>query len=325
MNPLIGTTFDYDYFVPEARRAPSRYQKSHPTTTERPFVRYWNNFIRNIRVPVPTITWNMTNPLVNLFNAGYTNVIDTPVGNYNHKNTKRKRSKNTRKHANTKAKHSKKHKHTHAYDDDEETYQADDYNGYAAPYTLDLNPNKIAYYYDASTGQYYKLQTQYVNSYTSPEQQEQQLDGVEEEQEEQIDEEAAAAQIEPPTTEAALDGNENENAHASQEGEDEGLTGPEAVKDSGEVEIIPADVENFDDSDEVQTPVDQLVEPTKMSKAKNIKNVEELRNAISAYMLDDRFNRMRQQANTAERYKMLSNKVKPQPKQTFTHYILQQV
>ncbi|XP_039947518.1 uncharacterized protein LOC120766214 [Bactrocera tryoni] len=319
-HPVVGTAFDYDY-APEARRSPQRHQKSSPTTTQRPFIRYWNNFIRNIRVPVPTISWNMTNPLVNLFNAGYTNVIDTPVGNYNNRNTKRKRRKKTHTHSDT------KHKYTQAYDDDEETYQSVSYNGYATPYTHDFEPQKAVYFYDPSTGQYYKMQTPYVNSYTLSESQQQQLDDAEEE-EEQMDEsveqeEPEAAQIEPPTTEAAVESGETENEETPQANEEEALSDAEEV--SGEVELIPADVENFDDSEEVQTPAKQLVEATKMIKSKNVKSVEELRNAISAYMLDDRFNRMRQQANTAERYKMLRNRVKPRPKQKFTHYLLQQV
>ncbi|XP_018802521.1 PREDICTED: uncharacterized protein LOC108977355 isoform X2 [Bactrocera latifrons] len=323
-HPVVGTSFDYDYAA-EARRSPQRYQKSSPTTTQRPFIRYWNNFIRNIRVPVPTISWNMTNPLVNLFNAGYTNVIDTPVGNYDHRNTKRKRSKKTH---DTKSKHSKKHKYTQAHDDDGDTYQAVSYNGYAAPYTHDYDPHKVVYFYDPSTGQYYKMQTPYGNSYTLSEPQKQQLDDAEEEEEEQIDEsveqeEPEVAQIEPPTTEAAVESNETENEETPQAGDEEALSDAEEV--SGEVELIPADVENFDDSEEVQTPAKQLVAATKMNKPKHIKSVEELRNAISAYMLDDRFNRMRQQANTAQRYKMLRNIVKSQPKQKFTHYILREV
>nr|XP_036217145.1 uncharacterized protein LOC118680633 isoform X2 [Bactrocera oleae] len=325
---LIGTAFDYDYFAPKERRVAHRHQNSNPTTTQRPFIRYWNNFIRNIRVPVPTISWNMTNPLVNLFNAGYTNVIDTPVANSNHQSKKRKRSKKIRKHSDTKTKHSKKQKHTDAYDDVDETYHTVSYNGYATPYTLDFDPHKVIYYYDPSTGQYFKMQTPYVNSYTQPELQQQQSDDSDEEPEELIDEsveqeETETAQIEPPTMEAAAEISETENEEIPQAVEEEALSDVEEV--SGEVELIPADMENFDDSEEVQTPVKQLMEATKMSKPKNIKSVEELRNAINAYMLDDRFNKMRQQANTAQRYKMLRNRVKPHPKQTFTHYRLQQI
>ncbi|XP_023172684.2 uncharacterized protein LOC111600667 isoform X2 [Drosophila hydei] len=45
------------------------------TTTERPFVRVWNNFLRSVQ---PNFGLrNLTNPLVNLFNNGVTNLIET--------------------------------------------------------------------------------------------------------------------------------------------------------------------------------------------------------------------------------------------------------
>ncbi|CAD6993830.1 unnamed protein product [Ceratitis capitata] len=334
---LIGTAFDYDYFAPEARRAPSRYQKSSPITTERPFIRYWNNFVRNIRVPVPSITWNMTNPLVNLFNAGVTNVIDTPVGNYNRGGSKRKRSKST------KSKNSKKRKPIHTdYDvDEDETYQAVSYGGYGEPYADDYDPRKIMYFYDASTGQYYKMQTQYVNSYALAEQQlqqqqqQQQNDDDDEAELQEADEIEAIeghvamvdAQIEPPTAESVNESNENENETAQHaDEEEEALSDGEEGRDSGEVEIIPADMEIFDDSAEEQTThKQQLVEQTKSNKSKRVKIVEELRNSIGSYMRDDHFNRMRQRAKAKPIPQTLRSSLKARPRRKFTYYLLQPV
>ncbi|XP_053970019.1 uncharacterized protein LOC128871889 [Anastrepha ludens] len=325
---LAGTAYDYDYFAPEARRAPSRYQKASPTTTERPFIRYWNNFVRNIRLPVPSISWNMTNPLVNLFNAGATNVIDSPVGNYNRRRTKRKRSKSTRK-------QTKKRKHTPTIYEGEEndTYQTSGgYGGYEEPFTVKFDPRKTLYFYDASTGQYYnirKTQTQYLNIYAPNEQQQQQLDEVEEQEEEEVEEpdiqaESIAPQIEPPTMETGNESTEFSHEPMEQINEQPILSDSQEVQDSAEVEIIPPEVENIDESEE-QTLVGQPFDDIQLSKQQNAKNVEMLRNSIGTYMSDDRLNRMRQRTSTKHKPKAVRSRVKSQPRTKLTYYVLQRI
>ncbi|XP_054726739.1 uncharacterized protein LOC129236394 [Anastrepha obliqua] len=326
---LAGTAYDYDYFVPEARRAPSHYQKATLTTTERPFIRYWNNFVRNIRLPVPSISWNMTNPLVNLFNAGATNVIDSPVGNYNRRRTKGKRSKSTRK-------QTKKRKHTPTIYEGEENdaYQtAGGYGGYEEPFTVKFDPRKTLYFYDPSTGQYYnirKTQTQYLNIYAPTEQQQQQqLDDIEEQEEEEVEEPDGQAasitpQIEPPTMETSNESTESSHEPMEQINEQPILSDSQKVQDSAEVEIIPPEVENIDELEE-QTLDGHPFDDIQLSKQQNVKNVEMLRNSIGTYMSDDRLNRMRQRTSIKHKPKTVRRRVKSQPTTKFTYYVLQRV
>ncbi|XP_017476454.1 PREDICTED: uncharacterized protein LOC108366536 isoform X1 [Rhagoletis zephyria] len=313
--PLDSTSFDYDYFSPQARQS--------QTPTQRPFINYWNNLVQNIRLPVPYIRWNMTNPLVNLFNAGATNVIDTPVGNYNKRNTKRKRNKKTRTQQDMLTKRTKKPKYTNsAYEgEDEQMYQTTSYNDYEVPY-------KTLYFYDARTGQYYKMQNLHTNNYLSAynpaKQQPQQPYEFEEEEgtAEQPVRHEVAAQIEPPTAEASVESNNSDDEAMQETSEEETLPDSQEAKESEEVEVIPPDIEISDESKEEPTLGRQsdLIKQTKQHK---VKNIEKLHNSLAAYMKDDHFNRMRQRANTKLSSGAKQNKEKSLPRKKFAYYILQ--
>lgn len=115
--------------------------------------KYWQNLMRNI----PPLRWNMTNSLGNLFNAGAQELIETPVGNYQEVNRKRKRkSSKVRKSSAKKNKprrrsHSRGHTNVYNYDQTHNPYNQ------LQLQSLGVDERNVMHFYEPKSGQYYAL------------------------------------------------------------------------------------------------------------------------------------------------------------------------
>lgn len=137
--------------------------------TDRPLQRYWNSLVRSVRVPVPRISWNMTNPLMNIFGTAST-VLETPVNTYDDfedeslytKQTNKKTKKtNKRKTQRTRKKNSnKKSRRRPAYENDVENEAITSI--YEAPVVY---PPKYMYFYDKKTNRYFEVKAQGIHGH----------------------------------------------------------------------------------------------------------------------------------------------------------------
>ncbi|XP_064551099.1 uncharacterized protein LOC135437165 [Drosophila montana] len=148
------------------RNLPGQAKAAPSSTTERPFLRVWNSFLRSVQ---PNFgLHNLTNPLVNLFNNGNTNIIETlPVQavytdeldeelQQQQSSTSGTQSANKRK-----RKRRKQQKRRPIYDSQE---QDDPYNYYGAPLPVSLPPHQPMFYYGPSD--YYGMRRlQHYNDY----------------------------------------------------------------------------------------------------------------------------------------------------------------
>ncbi|XP_067617555.1 uncharacterized protein [Eurosta solidaginis] len=330
------SSYVYAYLVPASRSASQR------ATSERPLIRYWNNFVRNIRVPVPTITWNMTNPFKNLINAGVTNVIDTPVRDYdnNIKRKKRKRSKNTRKHLATNTKNQQQKFTPSAYtgfNEEEPFHNALGYNSHQR------NPvNTAIFFYDTQTGQYFKIQhppaAQYTNNYAYEEnlqqkkqQESQHQDAIADELqvEEDVENEVQDLEIEQDKEDAETMGEAEKFEEKLEDQELAGIEGFEAQDleepiegtEHGDVQMVqnfandhPSEPqehigevtlvpENDEELEEWRTLRSQSNKRFILNKKPNIENLEKFQSSMRVYVIRERASINRQQTNTKKNSK----------------------
>ncbi|XP_020799486.1 uncharacterized protein LOC110177209 [Drosophila serrata] len=131
------------------------------TTTERPLVRVWNSFVRSVQ---PAFSFrNLTNPLANFFNDGSANIIETspvliqsyeddqelpyeesaPVASQSSSKRKRKRRKQLKRRP--------------VYDSDESEDPYGPYEPYYAPPPHPAHTQPM-FFYDTNSGSYYGVQ-----------------------------------------------------------------------------------------------------------------------------------------------------------------------
>ncbi|EDW83156.2 uncharacterized protein Dwil_GK22704, partial [Drosophila willistoni] len=131
------------------------------TTTERPFIRVWNSFVRSVQ---PNFSLrNLTNPLVNLFNDGTANIIETPPvfvqsidpeeqQQFQNVEVDRPQSSNKKK------RKRRKQQKRRPVIDSEEFYDPYDYYG-APPAQPSLLPQaQPMFFFDTNSGSYYGVQ-----------------------------------------------------------------------------------------------------------------------------------------------------------------------
>ncbi|XP_017048876.1 uncharacterized protein LOC108093366 [Drosophila ficusphila] len=143
------------------RRYVNSLGKAAPTTTtERPFIRYWNSFVRSVQ---PSFSFrNLTNPLANFFNDGSSNIIESspvylqsydeqeqqldepnPVASPNSNKRKRKRRK--------------QQKRRPAYESEENDDAYAPYDPYFVPPPPPPHAQPM-FFYDTHSGSYYGVQ-----------------------------------------------------------------------------------------------------------------------------------------------------------------------
>lgn len=153
------------------RRLRGRGKAAPTTTTERPFVRVWNSLIRSVQ---PNFGLrNLTNPLVNLFNNGNANFIETvPLQAENFADSQDSQQKpqspiaTTRNPNKRKRKRRKQQKQRPTYDSVE---QIDDPFDYYGPDYMRLSlvqQQQPMFYYGSNLGSYYDTRRlQALNDY----------------------------------------------------------------------------------------------------------------------------------------------------------------
>lgn len=279
----------------QAKAAPS-------TTTERPFLRVWNSFLRSVQ---PNFgLHNLTNPLVNLFNNGNTNIVETlPVQavytdehdeqlQQEQSSTSGTQSANKRK-----RKRRKQQKRRPVYDSQE---QDDPYDYYGAPLPM--------FYYGPSD--YYGMRRlQHYNDYAvQPNYYDQYFEGnllpeddAQDAAEENLGELNAktytvlrpiSLAIKLPNEELSVETTLDESNDENLANEDEDET--YGIVTEGGVGSAATDATN--DDHELS---------------------ESMRNALGAYMRDDHRNRQRQRQSDTHREMGAPAKVKPRKHQRY--------
>ncbi|EDW67679.2 uncharacterized protein [Drosophila virilis] len=283
----------------QAKAAPS-------TTTERPFLRVWNSFLRSVQ---PNFgLQNLTNPLVNLFNNGNTNIVETlPVQavytdehedelQQQQSSTSGTQSANKRK-----RKRRKQQKRRPVYDSQE---QDDPYDYYGAPLTVSLPQHQPMFYYGPSD--YYGMRR--LQHYNQPNYYDQYFeDNLQAEGDAQDAAEESLGELnakkytvlrpislaiklpsEELSAETILDESNDDNLANEDEDENYG------VDTEGGVGSAATDATN--DDHELS---------------------ESMRNALGAYMRDDHRNRQRQRQSDTHKEMGAPAKVKPRKHQRY--------
>ncbi|XP_017017433.1 uncharacterized protein [Drosophila kikkawai] len=262
------------------------------TTTERPLVRVWNSFVRSVQ---PAFSFrNLTNPLANFFNDGSANIIETSpvlIQSYDEEQelpyeepaplTSPSSSKRNRKRR-------KQLKRRPVYDSDESEDPYGSYEPYYAPPPHPAHPQPM-FFYDTNSGSYYGVQRFspqdfQASFYHYPDQQQGELEQDENEQEEPAVMRRLGHRkvtllrplpVSPPKTPSAAKLTE--------------LSEPEATNESEDTIE-----ETESDSDDSSASADATTGEDESDMATHSPLSESMRNALGAYMRDDRHSRQRQ-------------------------------
>ncbi|KAL7728807.1 hypothetical protein ACLKA6_004160 [Drosophila palustris] len=286
------------------RQLQGRGKAAQTTTTERPFIRVWNNFVRSVQ---PNFGFrNLTNPLVNLFNNGNANVIETvpmQAQLYSDDQEDQQHQSDVPTESSNKRKRRKKQRRRPIYDSLEQDDQYD-YYGSSLPLSLRTGQQPM-YYYGPNVDRYYDLRRlQAYNDYANQASYYQQYydDGPsEEEQPEYTSEETLGKKytvLRPLRLAIKVSSSDSPAAIEIDDENDESLLANDAANENDDAPEV------VDDSSSMQDDSTSTLS-------------ESMRNAIGTYMRDDQRNRQRQRQSEKPVEANSSAKIKPRSRHSF--------
>ncbi|XP_034487811.1 uncharacterized protein LOC117791975 [Drosophila innubila] len=286
------------------RQLKSRGKAASTTTTERPFIRVWNNLVRSVQ---PNFGFrNLSIPFVNLFNNGNANIIETvPLqaqlySDDNEDEQDQSSSGATMQSSNKrKRKRRKQQRRRPIY---ESVEQDDPYDFYGAPLRQQQKP---IYYYGPNVDSYYDMRRlQAYNDYANQANYYEQYyeDGQsEEEQPEYASEENLGkkyAVLRPLGLAIKVSSSDSPAAIEIDEETDESLLANDAANENVDAPEV------VDDSSSMQDDSTSTLS-------------ESMRNVIGTYMRDDQRNRQRQRQSEKKVEAISSAKTKPRNRHSF--------